>query len=71
VLFAAIKGYTDSLLTSELQKFEKLFIEHMKTKHNHVLKAIKHEKILSGKTETELRQIVQDLVSSCGLKTKS
>src|ERR1700710_1325374 len=37
VVFAGVKGYLDKMLTSEISKFEKLFLETIKSKHIHIL----------------------------------
>jgi len=41
--------------TSEIGKFEKLFLEHLKSKFPHVIDAIRTEKALSDKTNSELK----------------
>ena len=55
ILYAGVRGFLDKMQTSEIGKFEKLFMEHIKTKHSHILETIKTEKALSDKTNAELK----------------
>lgn len=55
VLYAGVRGFLDKVQTSEIGKFEKLFMEHLKSKHPHITDAIKTEKQLSDKTNAELK----------------
>ena len=59
------------MLTSEIGKFEKLFMEHIKSKHMHILETIRTEKALSDKTNAELKQILEEFIPSAGLVMKS
>lgn len=47
ILYAGVRGYLDKVLKNEIGKFEKLFMEHIKSKHSHILDAIRTEKSLS------------------------
>jgi len=44
VLYAGVRGFLDKVQTSEIGKFEKLFLDHLKTKHVHILDTIRTEK---------------------------
>ena len=37
VLFAGVKGYLDKIQTSDIGKFEKGYLEHLKSKHQGLL----------------------------------
>lgn len=37
ILFAGVRGYLDKIQTSEISRFEKLFMDHIKNKHPHVI----------------------------------
>jgi len=47
VLYAGVRGYLDKIMTSEISKFEKLFLEHLESKHPHITETIRKEKALS------------------------
>jgi F-type H+-transporting ATPase subunit alpha len=72
VIFAGVKGYLDKIQTSEISKFEKLFLDTLLTKHMHIIDSIKNEggKIVD-KTETELAALLEDFMANSGLKLKA
>ena len=70
VVFAGVNGFLDKMVTSEISKFEKLFLETMKTKYKHILETIKKEGWISPKTDGELRAILQEFIPSSGLALK-
>jgi len=37
VLYAGVRGFLDKIQTSEIGKFEKLYLDHLKTKYPHIL----------------------------------
>jgi F0F1-type ATP synthase alpha subunit len=47
VVYAGVRGYLDKILTSEVNKFETLFLEHMRSRHSDLLATIKKEGHLS------------------------
>jgi len=71
VLYAGVRGFLDKMQTSEIGKFERLFMEHIKTKHSHILETIKTEKALSDKTNAELKQILEEFIPQAGLAMKA
>ena len=71
VLYAGVKGFLDRIQTSEIQKFEKMFLEHLKTKYPHILDSIRVEKQLSDKTNSELRSILEEFIPTAGLQMKA
>jgi F-type H+-transporting ATPase subunit alpha len=70
VLYAGVRGFLDKVQTSEIGKFEKLFLEHLKSKHPHIIDNIKVEKALSDKTNAELRTILEEFIPTAGLVMK-
>lgn len=70
VLYAGVKGFIDKILTSEIGKFEKLYLDHIKSKHPHILETIRTEKQLSDKTNAELKAILEDFIPTAGLQMK-
>lgn len=71
LLYAGVRGFLDKLETSEVAKFEKLFLETLKTKYNHILESIANEKVLKKEVDKELHQILTDFIPSAGLKLKA
>jgi F-type H+-transporting ATPase subunit alpha len=71
ILYAGVRGFLDKVQTSEIGKFEKLFLEHLKSKHSHIIESIKAEKQLNDKTNAELRQILEEFIPTAGLAMKS
>lgn len=69
-LFAGVKGYLDKVETSELSKFENLFLQHIKAKHPNILESIRKHKRIQPEIEAEMKAIVSDFVPNCGLKMK-
>ena len=55
VLYAGVRGFLDKVQTSEIGKFERLFMEHLKSKAPHVIDSIRTEKQLTDKTNSELK----------------
>lgn len=49
ILYAGVRGFLDKVQTSEIGKFEKLFLEHLKSKYPHVIESIKTEGQLTDK----------------------
>ena len=41
VLYAGVNGFLDKMQTSEISKFESMILEHLKTKHSHIIADIK------------------------------
>lgn len=41
VLYAGVRGFLDKIQTSEISKFEKLFLEHLESKHPHIIDSIR------------------------------
>jgi F-type H+-transporting ATPase subunit alpha len=71
ILYAGVRGFLDKVQTSEIGKFEKLYIEHIRTKHGHILETIKTEKALSDKTNAELKSILEEFIPTAGLLMKA
>jgi F0F1-type ATP synthase alpha subunit len=45
-------------------------LEHLKTKHPHLIENIRVEKQLSDKANAELRQILEEFIPTAGLQMK-
>ena len=71
ILYAGVRGFLDKVQTSEIGKFEKLFLEHLKSKHSNIIESIKAEKQLNDKTNAELRTILEEFIPTAGLAMKN
>lgn len=69
-LFAGVRGFLDKVETSELAKFESLYLAHIKSKYPHILESIRKHKRIQPEVETELRQVVPEFIANAGLKMK-
>ena len=69
-VFSGVKGYLDKMQTSEISKFEQLFLETIRSKYKHILDSIKKEGQILPKIESELRAILEEFVPSCGVQMK-
>ena len=71
VLYAGVRGFLDKVQTNEIGKFEKLFLDHLRTKHAHIIESIRKEKVLNDKTKAELKTILEEFIPTAGLVMKS
>lgn len=71
ILFAGVRGHLDKMMTSEIGKFERLFIEHLKSKHAHIIEGVRTNKMLTDKAIAELRQIIEEFIPTAGFLMKS
>jgi len=72
VIFAGVRGHLDKIQTSEISKFETMFLETLLSKHHHIIDSIKAEGgKLVQKTEDELKSLLEDFIPNSGLKLKA
>ena len=71
VLFAGVRGYLDKIQTSEIGKFEKMYLESLHSKAAHIPTTIRTEGYISDKTEGELAAFMDEFMPTSGLKMKS
>jgi len=71
VLYAGVRGYLDKVATNEIGEFERLYLEHIRTKHSSVLETIRTELQLSKKTDADLATIIDEFLPQSGLTIKS
>jgi len=69
-VFTGVRGYLDKMQTSEIAKFEQIFLEAIRSKHRHILDSIKKEGFIKKEIEAELKSILEDLVPNCGVAMK-
>jgi len=70
VVYCGVRGYLDKMVTSEISKFEALFLDYVKSKYRHILDTIRKEGAISPKTEAELKAIIDEFLPSSGLTMK-
>jgi len=61
-IFTGTNGYLDELPLTEVQRFEKEFLEMMEMKYSNVLDAIAETKDLSKDLETNLHSIAREFI---------
>ena len=66
-LYAGVKGYLDKVQTTDIAKFEQLYMEYIKSKHAGVLKTIKTEGQISEKTNADIAGILEEFIPQSGL----
>merc|ERR1712127_1126436 len=71
VLYAGTRGYLDKLQTSEIKRFEELYMDLLQTKHGHIFTEIRETGAISEKCDAELKGLLEDFMPNCGLKMKS
>lgn len=70
LLYAGVRGFLDKLETFEVEKFENLFLDMLRSKHQNILDEIRATEALSDDLDTELNQILTDFIPSAGLQMK-
>jgi len=71
VLFAGVRGYLDKIQTSEISRFEKMYLEAIHSKASHIPTTIRTEGFISDKIEADLKAFLEEFMPSSGLKLKS
>jgi F-type H+-transporting ATPase subunit alpha len=71
VVFCGVKGFLDKMVTSEISKFEKLFLDYVKSKYRHIIDTIRKDGNISPKTDSELRAVLEEFIPASGLAMKS
>ena len=71
VLFAGVRGYLDKIQTSEIEKFERMYLDQIRSKAPHIPTTIRTEGYISDKTEADLKAFIEEFLPSSGLKMKA
>jgi F-type H+-transporting ATPase subunit alpha len=71
ILYAGVRGFLDKLQTSEISKFEELYLALIRSKHLHIFTAIRTEGLLNKKIDGELKALLEEFMPSSGLKMKA
>lgn len=67
ILFAGVKGYLDKIKTSNIDKFEKLFLAHLKSNHSDLLSDIGRTGKLTAEQTELLATMLPPFVEGTGL----
>ena len=71
ILYAGVRGFLDKLQTSEIAKFEELYLSLIRSKAAHIFTTIRTEGQLSKKTDAELKALLEEFMPNSGLKMKA
>merc|ERR1712045_362226 len=71
VLFAGVRGYLDKIQTTEIGKFEKMYLESIHSKAPQLPVTIRTEGYISDKTEADLAAFIEEFMPTSGLKMKA
>lgn len=69
-IYCGVRGFLDKMKTSEIIKFEGMFLEHLRTNHNAMLVEIKTTGILTKEADAELANILKTFIPTCGVQMK-
>lgn len=70
VIFAGVNGYLDKIVTSEIPKFEKNFLEYMNSSHKDIMEEIKKKGDITKEMSTRLGEIITQWIPQSGLAMK-
>merc|ERR1712160_81173 len=70
-IFCGVRGHLDKIQTTQISKFEELYLHALKTKSPHIINNIKTEGQLSEKTDAELKAILEEFMPNSGLKMRA
>ena len=54
-----------------LSRFEELYLQAIRQKHPQILSTTRTDKVLSEKTDAELKSLLEEFMPNCGLKMKA
>ncbi|KAK5871014.1 hypothetical protein PBY51_003917 [Eleginops maclovinus] len=64
VIYAGVRGYLDKMEPSKITRFEKAFLQHILSQQQELLSAIKADGQISEASDTKLKQVVLNFLSS-------
>lgn len=67
VLFAGVRGYLDKIATSDIGKFEKGYLDHLRSKHQSLLDNVRIQGKLDDKLNADIRGAIEEYLSQSGL----
>merc|ERR1712125_173754 len=70
VIYAGVRGYLDKVRTDEVQRFEKLFLEHIRTNHQGLIADLRKTGTLSKENDEELASSIEAFLPASGIRMK-
>ncbi|MCZ7555301.1 MAG: F0F1 ATP synthase subunit alpha [Bacteroidia bacterium] len=70
-VFAGINGFLDEIPLEEVARFEKEYVEHLKTRHPEVINEIADEKKLSDELQAKMKAILKEFSASFAVSMTS
>merc|ERR1712084_138362 len=70
VIYAGVKGFLDKVQSSEVQRFEKLFLEHIRTNHQGLIADLRKTGTLSKENDEELASSIEAFLPASGIRMK-
>ena len=64
VIYAGVHGYLDKVTIGEIGEFERSLLQNLRSKGSSIIESIKKEKVLTEKSEQDLKTIIEDLVKN-------
>lgn len=71
ILYAGVRGHLDKLVTSEISKFEEMWLATIRTKAPHIFTTIRVDGNLNAKIDAELKALIEEFMPNSGLKFKA
>merc|ERR1712232_899165 len=70
VIYSGVRGYLDKVRTDEVQRFEKLFLEHIRTNHQGLIEDLRKTGVLSKENDEELASSIEAFLPASGIRMK-
>merc|ERR1719469_18102 len=70
IIYAGVRGYLDKVQTSEVGRFEKLYLEHIRTNHQALIAELRKTGTLSPENDQELATSLEAFIPASGIKMK-
>lgn len=71
VIYAGVRGHLDKVVTSEISRFEQLFLQHLRANHSDILRDIRDSGALSQQNDDQLKVIIENFLPEAGLQMKA
>ena len=71
VVYAGVRGFLDKMVTSEIPKFEAMFLAFLKSNHPKLLQTISSTGDLSEEHDNELKVIIEAFLPESGLQMRA
>jgi F-type H+-transporting ATPase subunit alpha len=62
-IYVGVKGYLDKISAKDVTKFEKEFLNKLKSSHSDILASIKKEQKITDETEAKLKKVIEEFVA--------